>query len=183
MLTHRTARRSRASHIAFLLAAAAWLVSAQAVQAQPPDPRTTCRAAPGAEANATLFVRWNDEAWHQGRLELVPQLAGPAYVRHEASGTRTVTAAQYAQEMAALRAAIPDVRFAVHDCFAEGDRIWTRWTLVGTAARTGAPIRRMGSQSYRVSQGRLVETWVTMVADAAWPEVRALPAAVPGRQR
>jgi hypothetical protein len=163
-----------------MLAAAALPVFTHPSPAQPTAMRTVCRAAPGAEANVNLFVRWTDEVWREGKLDLVPQLAGPTYLRHENNGTRTVTATQYADDIASTRRAIPDVRFVVHDCFAEGDRIWTRWTMVGTSARNGEAVRRMGSQVYRVADGKLVETWVQSSADGPWPEVPALPAGTRG---
>src|SRR5687768_9179584 len=103
----------------------------------------SCPAATGAEAMPRLFSRWIGEVWHKGRLDLVPELMGAEYIRHEASETRRATPAQYAEEIAATRRRMPDVRFIIHDCAAVGDRLWTRWTMAGTSAQSGQVVQRM----------------------------------------
>jgi len=130
-----------------------------------------CRADSDAVAHVRVFQRWIQEVWHDGRVELVPELVGPTYVRHEAKGSRTVTAAQYAAEISSVRRALPGVHFLVHDCTAAGDRLWVRWTMVGAVAATGDTMRRMGLQGYRLESGRLVETWMLMEpTNAVWPD-------------
>jgi predicted ester cyclase len=147
------------------------LTPGRAASAQATIAALSCRAAPGAEASPAILARWLDDVWLQGRMDVVPELVGPTYVRHEGSETRTVTPAQYVEEITAIRQRMPDVRFMLHDCAAIGDRIWSRWTMVGTSAQTGQRVRRMATQIYRIASGRLVETWMLMLpADAAWPE-------------
>lgn len=141
------------------------------VVAQSPVTSPCAAASPDAAAHARLFDRWISEAWNAGRAELVPELVGPTYVRHEARGSRTVTAAEYAAEVAGIQRALPGVRFLVHDCLVAGDRLWVRWTMLGVVAATGDSMRRMGLQVYRLENGRLAETWILMdPAAAAWPE-------------
>ena len=143
------------------------------VGAQAPPVASRCVAARGAEAIPPLFAQWIEDVWHHGRLELVPQVIGPQYVRHEGDRTRTVTPAEYAEEIAATRQVLPDVRFLIHDCAAVGDRLWTRWTMVGTSTQSGQVVRRMAAQVYRIEDGRLVETWAIMLpGDGTWPEAR-----------
>ena len=45
-----------------------------------------------------LFDRW-ELVWHEERYDLVPSCVGPTYLRHEATGDRTVTAEGYAGEL------------------------------------------------------------------------------------
>lgn len=161
----------RSRSIAVAMAFVALIVLQRDVEAQSTPDGTSCRAKPGAEAIPGLFARWIDEVWHQGRLDLVPQVIGPQYIRHEGSGTRTVTPAQYAEEIAATRRRLPDVRFIIHDCDAVGNRLWTRWTMSGTSAQSGQVVKRMGAQVYRIADSRLVETWMLMLpTDASWPD-------------
>jgi hypothetical protein len=130
-----------------------------------------CAALPDATAHLNVLERWISDVWHQGRVEQVADLVGATYVRHEAAGTRTVSAAQYTAEIVAVRRALPDVRFVLHDCAAIGDRVWLRWTMIATNGETGKVIKRMGTQVYRLAESRLVETWMLMLPmDAAWPE-------------
>ena len=143
--------------------------SATTAPAQSPA-KTECRATPAAAEHARVVERWIDDVWHDGRVALVPEIVGPTYLRHELNGTRSVTPAEYAAEIISVRRALPDVRFLVHDCYAVGDRVWLRWTMVGTSAQTGEAVQRVGMQVYRLDGGRLVETWVLMPStDMAWP--------------
>ena len=144
-------------------------LTATRVQAQSPA-RIDCAATPDAAAHVRVFERWMDDVWARGRVELVSELVQPIYVRHELDSTRTVTAASYASEIISVRRALPGVRFLVHDCAAIGDRLWVRWTMVGTSAASGAEIRRKGMQTYRFEDNRLAETWALMPpTDAVWP--------------
>ena len=53
-----------------------------------------------------LFDRW-ELVWHEDRYDLVPGCVGPTYVRHEATGDRTVTAESYGAELAKMKEARP----------------------------------------------------------------------------
>jgi hypothetical protein len=151
-----------------LLALALSLASAR-VQAQA-SAHVECAAAPDAVAHVRVFERWMDDVWAQGRVELVSELVHSVYVRHELDGTRTVTSADYASEITAVRRTLPGVRFLIHDCAAIGDRLWVRWTMVGTSAASGTEVRRRGMQTYRFQDNRLAETWVLMPpTQAVWP--------------
>src|SRR5687768_14311168 len=108
--------------------------------------KTMCQATTAAKRNAKTFQQWIDDVWHGGRVDLVNTLVARTYVRHEAKGTRSVTPAQYTGEILAARDSLHDIRFVIHECTATGDRVWTRWTMVGTDSKTGAKVRRMGMQ-------------------------------------
>ena len=56
-----------------------------------------------------LFDRW-ELVWHEDRHDLVPSCVGPTYIRHEATGDRTVTAESYAAELAKMKEARPGIR-------------------------------------------------------------------------
>jgi predicted ester cyclase len=162
--------RLSASLKVFLLTSAPLLTGASLVAAQEFD-RPSCQSTPEGEALLAVLEAWNTEVWQEGNLERVADLVGPSYLRHQATGTRTVTPEEYAAEIGQIRGAMPDIRFHLHDCAAIGDRVWTRWTMEGTDQRTGQSIQRMGMQIYRLVNGRLVETWsLALPSDGAWPE-------------
>ena len=50
------------------------------------------------DARAVL-TRWYDEMWARKNFDLVPEIAGPTYTRHEMGGTREVTAAAYRDQL------------------------------------------------------------------------------------
>jgi len=68
--------------------------------------------------------------------------------------------------LAPLRAAFPDMAFALEDMMAENDRVAVRWAMTATHQGTFAgtePTRRRISQNglviYRVADGRIAESW------------------------
>ena len=52
------------------------------------------------EENKRIMDRWLGEVWGKGRTELVLELAGLMYTRHEPEGNRVVRAEDYAKEIA-----------------------------------------------------------------------------------
>ena len=52
------------------------------------------------EENKRIMDRWLGEVWGKGRTELVLELAGLIYTRHEPEGNRVVRAEDYAKEIA-----------------------------------------------------------------------------------
>ena len=114
--------------------------------------------------NLETMRLWGAEVWGEGRLELVPDLVGPEYVRHNAEGTRVVTPESYAKEIAAARGR--NVRFEMDAASIDGDLLWTRWTSSGNGP-DGESRTAKGLQLYRFEEGKLVETW-NLVAPGGW---------------
>jgi hypothetical protein len=146
-----------------------WNVAPVAVPAgsgSPADPAETART-------DRVMRLWIEEVWHGGRLELVPELVAPRYVRHEAEGTYTVTPEAYADRIRALRDQFPDLRYEIHDAAAVGDRFWIRYTFRGGPDSTGPWPKRPGLQLYRLEEGRLAETWMLLgPGDSEWTDPR-----------
>ena len=82
----------------------------------------------------------------------------------------TVTGLEtYKQSMAGFHAAFPDLRYAVEDQVAEGDKVLVRWLLTGTQRSefqghpaAGQAIRVAGMSLFRVEGGKIQEIWVNM---------------------
>ncbi len=138
------------------VAGGAWALLALALGA--------CASSPSPPARDTGAVMrlWIEGVWHQGRLELVPELVAPRYVRHEEAGTYAVTPAEYAERIRDLRRRFPDLRYEVHDSATVGDRFWIRYTFRGGPEATGPWPKRPGLQLYRLEDGRLAETWMLL---------------------
>lgn len=116
------------------------------------------------DANKALLRRWYEEMYEQRRFaELAPQLCGPVFTRHEAEGSFNVTAEQHADRLATAVAAIdaaegrptmiPDYRV-----YAAGDRVG----VIANARRGGYV------QTWRVEDGRFVESWWAGFAQVNW---------------
>src|SRR5260370_12169227 len=123
------------------------------------------------ETTRHLFDQW-ERVWHEGQYGLVSQCVAPVYIRHDETGTRKVTPAEYATELEAAHKARPNTRIVIYDHEFTADRAWFRFNLVWADASTGEKRSRAGMQSYRIEGGKLAETWLSVLAlGSAWPDV------------
>jgi hypothetical protein len=107
-----------------------------------------------------LFNRW-ERVWHDGEFDLIPGCVAPQYIRHDEFGDRVVTPQSYAAELAKLRQDRPGIRVLVYDHAFQGNRAWYRFMLKWT--ENGEVRTRAGMQSYRIENGKLAETWVSLL--------------------
>jgi SnoaL-like protein len=114
-----------------------------------------------SEAVRDLFDRW-ERVWHEGQYHLIEDCVGPHYIRHDENGDRTVTREAYAAELAAVHKDRPGIRVVVYDHSFTDGRAWFRFSFQWPDPKTGEKQSRAGMQSYRIEQGKLVETWITM---------------------
>jgi SnoaL-like domain len=120
-----------------------------------------------------LFDRW-ERVWHEGQYDLVPDCVGPHYIRHDENGDRTVTREAYAAELVAIRNERPDIRVVVYDHTFSPGGAWFRFSFVWTETKTGETRSRAGMQSYRIEDGKLVETWIALQPmGSAWSDAVA----------
>lgn len=119
-----------------------------------------------ADQTKAVLRRWYDEMWSAKNADLILDLVGPQYVRHEMNGTRSVTPEEYREQVAGLQAAIEISDFR-YDLIAEDDRV----VAIGTWKVDGQQWDWV--QAFRVEHGRLVETWLSGIGfESQWgPEV------------
>lgn len=99
------------------------------------------------EVTREVHRRWYEEMYGHGRYtELAPELCGPVFIRHEADGTFSATAEEHGKRLHESLGGRP-VSWQ-WKAYAEGDK-------VGIIA--GAPHNYV--QAWRVSNGKLVESW------------------------
>lgn len=117
------------------------------------------------EANKDLLRRWYEEMYEQRRFEeLAPQLCGPVFTRHEATGTFDVTAKEHGARLATAVAARdadvgPTPLIPAYRVFAAGDRVG----VIADSGRTGSYV-----QAWRVENGKFVESWWAGFAAVSW---------------
>jgi predicted ester cyclase len=107
-----------------------------------------------------------EAAWGRGEVRVIPILVDPDYVGHLPIGDH------YGPEgvridIAAYRAAFPDLVVTLDDLIAKGDKVVRRFTLCGSHRRpfldipaTGKPVALRGIAIDRLVGGCLVESWV-----------------------
>jgi predicted alpha-1,6-mannanase (GH76 family) len=131
------------------------------------NPRWT---ATSAEAARTLFDNL-ERVWLEDRHDLIAECMADVYVRHDGTGTRRLTPEEYAQELIAAKQYRPNTRVRVYEHDITDDRAWFRFGLMWTDAVTGAPRSRAALQLWRIEQGKLAESWLTLLGlGTAWPD-------------
>jgi len=115
----------------------------------------------------TLARRYFEEAWNQGKLEVLDELLSPDYVNHTPSiGNPPAGPDGLKPIVTAIRRAFPDLHFTIEDVIVAGDSLVIRTTMTGTHEGDLfgiPPTRRKVSvtqiQIERVRNGRIVEHW------------------------
>lgn len=117
-----------------------------------------------ADHNTRVARRLVEEVWNRGNFAVVDEHVASDYVGHSSMDTHGREG--YKQFYAMQRAAFPDIRYAVDDLLADGDRVAIRWTARGT--HTGEfqgipPTHAQGTVTgitiFRVASDHVVECW------------------------
>ncbi len=123
----------------------------------------------GAEENKENARRLLEEAFGQGKTEVLDEVLDPNFVcwdpNSEAGEIRG--AETFRGEIEYFRNAVPDLTYTVEDQVAEGERVVTRWRAAGThegeffgVPGTGKRIEMSGIQIDRFDEnGKMVEEW------------------------
>jgi predicted ester cyclase len=136
-----------------------------------------------ADANKALFRRFMEEVANQGHLAAVDELMAPDFTEHEAMPPGTPPGREgVKQAFAMVRAALPDLRVAIDDEIAEGDRVVFRETWRGThrgellgTAPTGKAVEFGVIDIVRVAGGKIVDHWAQTDWLSLLQQIGALP--------
>ena len=119
-----------------------------------------------SEANKTVSRRFVEEAFNEGKYEVLEELIAPTFVNHDPA-TGDVTGIDGAQQsIEGYRSAFPDLKITIKEQIAEGDLVATRWTAIGThkgelmgVAATGKEATVTGLSLDKIKDGKIVEAW------------------------
>lgn len=108
-----------------------------------------------------------EEAFTQGRLEIVDEIVAAGYVAHDPASPEPVRGPDGLKAFITVyREAFPDLRATVEEQIAEGDKVLTRWSARGTHEGELLGIPPTGKQSTvtgmtldRFEGGKIVESW------------------------
>ncbi len=138
-----------------------------------------------AEENKEKARRLLEEAFGEGKVELVDDLLDPNFVCYdpnseagEIRGADTIKG-----EIEYFRTAVPDLTYTVEDQIAEGEKVVSRYTATGThegeyfgVAGTGNRIEMSGIQIDRFDEnGKMVEEWPEYDLLGAMRQIGAIP--------
>ena len=117
-----------------------------------------------SEANKALLQRWCEEGFNKGNVALADELYDADVVYHEPSAGEIRGLEDLKQFVSSWLSAFPDARLTIEEQVAEGDRVATRWTLVGThhgdfrgIPATGKHVKMSAMYLYRMANGKVVE--------------------------
>lgn len=136
------------------------------------------------EVNKSILRRYFEEAWNEGRLEMLDEIVAPNYVNHDPAVPGLPPGPEGLKPIiAGFRAAFPDLHFSIEDQIAEGDKLVTRWTMRGThlgefmgLPPSGKQVTSGGMQIERVVNGQIVEHWRKSDDLGLMQQLGALPA-------
>lgn len=119
-----------------------------------------------SEENKALVRRIVDEAWNEGKLEVIDEAFASDYQEHTPRPGRELGIEGYKGGITVMRAAFPDLFLDVHEVIAEHDRIALRYTLRGThdgelmgIPPSGKRVSSDGMVFARFDNGKVVERW------------------------
>jgi predicted ester cyclase len=145
------------------------------------DAAATACADDAAEANLATAQRWTEEVWTGQDLAVLDEIAAPDIVHRGAAFPDAHGVEELKQGLQRQFDTFPDMHITLDDVFADGDLVVARWSGTGTqdgdflgVAPTGAEANLTGINIYRMSCGKIVESWSEMKALAV---LRALQTA------
>jgi len=116
--------------------------------------------------NRAIVHRFVEEAYNAGNPALLDELCAADVVIHDPAQPAVRDLQALKELWSAQRAAFPDVRTAIEDLVAEGDRVAKRFTVRGTQtgefnglAPTGRQFTLAGIDILRISEGKIREIW------------------------
>lgn len=111
-----------------------------------------------------VMTRYN-ELWQPAGLDRAENVIAAHFVRYGSSGQFSGVPA-FKRYVAHYLHAFPDLRFAVEEWLAQGEKVMIRYSFTGTherafmgVAATGRWIRAEGVAIYRIVDGKLIELW------------------------
>lgn len=141
------------------------------------QPLTNTSKEEDEEKNIALAIRYHDDIFQKGKLDVADEILSPDFVIHNPilpenlrkgpEGTK-----KYASE---IIAAVPDRKLTHDDIIAKGDKVLIRWTNSGTNTGpffgnlpTGKSYIATGFDLFRISNGKIMELW-QQYNFANWP--------------
>jgi hypothetical protein len=141
-----SARWSRFAIASCLLTGAALLLVAPPVAAQGGADLATAR-------------KCFEDIWVRHDTTAVARCNAPSYPEHSTAGDTVTTHASTYAFLRGVFTEYPDMRGTILEQLPHGDRIITRWRVVGTNKNTNKQLAMNGITIERIAAGKVVEAW------------------------
>ncbi|MDR3404280.1 MAG: ester cyclase [Chthoniobacter sp.] len=140
------------------------------------------------DQNTHLLKSWFEEVWNKGREEAIDELAAPNMIAHgllDAQGQEISSVGKFKVFWRQFRSAFPDIRIAIEDALADGDKVMVRCTVWAThqgdglgLAATKKPVKFTGMVIARIRNGQLVEAWDNWDFLSLYQQLGAVPSSI-----
>jgi steroid delta-isomerase-like uncharacterized protein len=133
-----------------------------------------------------LIAEYTNVVWNEGNVEAMDGYYQAEYVHHDVCRPDVHTLADYKQWARDLRSGLQGMRVVAEDLIAdaEGNTAVKRWTATGAhngslagIAPTGKQVRFSGVSIYRMSGGKVAESWYSYDLFGLLQQLGALPGA------
>ena len=118
------------------------------------------------DQNKQLIRRVVEECWNTGNAALADEFYSPDFVFHTEGDEEMRSPESIKQWLAAVRGAVPDLKYQIDGLHCDGDRVALRYTVRGThegpfqgLPPTGAKVEVTGHMVLRVNDGQVHEGW------------------------
>jgi steroid delta-isomerase-like uncharacterized protein len=137
-----------------------------------------------SEENKEKARRFLEEAFGQGKVEVIDEVVDPDFVCHDPnSETGEIRGADTIKgEIGYFHNAFPDFFWRVEDQVAEGEKVTARYTFGGThqgeffgVPASGKRVQISGTSVYRIEGGKLVEEWASYDLLGGLRQIGAIP--------
>ena len=141
-----------------------------------------------AEQNKALIVRFVEELFNRGNMDIVGEIFAPDFIEHEQLPPGIPIGREGVKVMTTmLRNAFPDFKATIDDILAEGDKVVVRMTWSGTQKGEFMGVPAAGKRVsfgvidiVRFANGKVVEHWGQMDRMSLMQQLGAIPAPVEG---
>ena len=138
------------------------------------------------ETNTATFLRYTEEAWNQGNVDMLAEVLTDDHIRHD-NGVDYTGIDAVAELVTAFRTAMPDLHFEIRDITADGDTVWAY--VIGSGTQTGplvlpdgttilpsgAPVTLRAMAIGRFMDGKITEIWVEYDNLSYMEQIGAVP--------
>ena len=117
--------------------------------------------------NKEIIQRYFEEAWNQGKLEVLDEIIAPNYINHSPGMPNPIPGPEGLKPIiAGLRKAFPDLCFTIENMIITENQVAIHCTMVGThkgdlfgLPPTGKKVKINQMQIERIKDGQIVEHW------------------------
>ena len=122
------------------------------------------------EENKTIVRRHLEQLCNKDRWAAANEMYAAHYIHHNPLTPHVPFNSQHEQDpIVMLRMALPDLRITIDNMLVKGEKVVVRWRITGTdkggffgALPTGNQVMIMGTSTFRVDDGKIVEDWLQL---------------------